>query len=254
MISKNELREPGEGLALFFGMIALLTIGFVFLDFNAWVTFLLVIGSLGYILIIKRQMYGNSLLVSDQQFPHIHKIAEDISTKLGIVKPTIFIEQNPYLNAYAFGFKKPYMVVLSSSLVEGLTDSELYFVIAHEIGHIYLGHTRWLSIISPLGNNNFFLSLLYGSWQRKSEYSADKIGFITLGDLKVVVTALIKITVGPKLEKKVKYSGILDQIMHGEQQKGADIGEVLMTHPYVLNRIEKLMLFNTQLKKESEVV
>ena len=248
MINKNILREPGELLALYLGMAVLLFAGFVFFDLNAWIVAILVVGSLGYILITKRQMFGNSLLVSDQQFPEIDKIAKDISRKLGIVKPTVFIEQDPYLNAYAFGFQTPFLVVLSSALVEGLTNDELYFVIAHEIGHIYLGHTRWLSIISPLGRNNYFLSLLYGSWQRKSEYSADKVGYAVLGDLNTAITTLIKLTVGSKLGKKVQYSGLLEQIMYGEKHRGANAGELLMTHPYVLNRIEKLMLFDSHFK------
>lgn len=254
----SEIRESGEKASLFIGLLLLLLFSWLLFDLNFLIAFSLILLQLLYVLMTKRQMYGNSLLVTATQFPHIDEIVTEITSKLGIDKPKVFIEQNPYLNAYAFGFKKPYLIVLSSSLVEGLNTEQLAFVIGHEIGHIYYRHTTILSFISPLGKDNYFLNLLYGTWQRKSEYTADRFALTITKNIKPAIKSLLKLTVGPDLERKVKYSAIYDQISEGELSRASNIGEVLLTHPYILNRVENILIYNKyleslELKKQKSV-
>ena len=182
-------------------------------------------------------------MVTNKQFQNIFKIVEESSKKLGVSKPNVFIQQDPYLNAFAIGFKKPYSIVLSSSLVESLSVEELKFVIAHEIGHIKLGHVRWLSFVSPLGRNNPFLTFIYGHWQRLSEYSADRCGLFVSESIPKTIGALIKISVGKKLSEEIDKSDIIRQIEKENKTTFSSFGEWFLTHPYILNRIEELVSF-----------
>src|SRR5690242_20131263 len=64
---------------------------------------------------IQRQtMLGNSLQVEYSDFAWLRDWSNSVAVDLGMPKVEIFITQDPVINAYAFGYVRPYTIVLHS--------------------------------------------------------------------------------------------------------------------------------------------
>ena len=148
-LKNNSFRVKGEYLALFWGVTLFLVFGIIFssISFSLFV-FLLIVG-LVQIRIDQARHLGNSIRVHNTQFPEIYTVFKEYAEILGIEKANIYITQDPYLNAFTLGINTC-TVVLHSSLVEQLSLKELKFVIAHELAHFKLGHTKISSFIKSI--------------------------------------------------------------------------------------------------------
>jgi len=134
--------------------------------------------------------------------------------------------------------------VLTSSLVEAMSDEELTFVVGHEMGHIRMGHARLKSFVFPLDRNIFLFTLLFNSWLRKTEYTADRCGFYLSSNLKSSVNSLLKLAVGPKLYLKINIREVIKQLVIADDERIEKISEGLLDHPFITNRIKKLAEFD----------
>ena len=149
---------------------------------------------------MRQQMLGNALQVEYSAYAWLRDWANQVSADLGMPQVEIFITQNPVMNAYAFGFARPYSIVLHSGSIRYLTEDELKVVVVHEMAHIKYRHANanvylmpFLSIpiISVLG------SWISGFWHRRAELTADRLALMYLGDSELVKKSLIKVHVGP---------------------------------------------------------
>lgn len=93
-------------------------------------------------------MLGNSLQVEFSDFAWLRDWANTVAADLEMPRVEIFVTQDPMINAYAFGFIKPYTIVLNSGSIRYLTHDELKTVVVHEMGHIKYGHTHAAIIVS----------------------------------------------------------------------------------------------------------
>ena len=85
-----------------------------------------------------QQIYlmGNSIQVGPRQYSTLYGILREAARDLDIYpEPTLYVTQNPQVNAYSLGHEKPY-IILNSGLVDLLEENELRAAIAHELGHI----------------------------------------------------------------------------------------------------------------------
>lgn len=235
------VRVGGEIWSLMLSVLLVLFVTFVVFQINLYLVIGAVVFQLVYVLATQRQLVGNSLVVNSKQFEDIDGLVVENTEQLRIRKPKVYIAQDPFINAYTIGFVKPYAIVLTSSLVETYTRDELDFVLGHEMGHIKYGHSRILSLISPIGNDIPFISWLYGGWQRRSEYTADRIGLELTGKIRPALTAIIKMSVGSKLSKLVDIDEVVKQIGEGRRGFMAKVGEFMLTHPYSTNRIRAMV-------------
>ena len=60
------------------------------------------------------------------------------------VVPDLYIAPG-HINAFTAGTEKP-LIVVHSGAIDSLTDDELLFVIAHELGHVKSGHVLYYQI------------------------------------------------------------------------------------------------------------
>jgi len=239
----NKFRYHGEMFSLAISIIIALLVIFLIFDFSVLLLAVILIGQLLYIIIGQKQIQGNSLLISSNQYPEINKIIEASCNKLKMVKPNCYINFNPQINAFVMGFKKPYTLVLTTALIENLNNKELMFVIGHELGHIKMNHSRLKSLVMPLDNNIPVITLVFNFWLRKAEYTADRVGLFVTDDINTSTDALLKITVGSRLHKGVVVKDLINQINNSYDELIEKIGEMLLTHPYITNRIKNLIVF-----------
>ncbi|MCL4389875.1 MAG: M48 family metallopeptidase [Patescibacteria group bacterium] len=208
---------------------------------NLYLLVIAVIVGLVYIRLQQAQFLGNALRVHEDQYPELFSIFKHHAQLLGIHRASLYIKQDPYPNAYTIGVTSC-SVVLTSALAEQFSSRETSLTIGHELGHYKAGHTKISSVLIPLGTGNTFSNLIFGFWQRKTEYSADRCGLILTKDIDAAITSLLKLTVGSKFFEKISLPGYLTQ-MKSAGGASFKFSEMLVDHPLTTNRIRSLLLF-----------
>jgi Zn-dependent protease with chaperone function len=174
----------------------------------------------GFERILRVQLTGSNLRVTADNFPEIHEKVEEARAILDLpAMPEIYIAAGGEINAFTAGVKRP-IVVLTSGAIDLLTDDELFFVIAHELGHIKSGHVLYYQIAqfvpvlgemigaATLGIANLFSTGLEAAllnWKRTSEFTADRAGLLACQDVNVAISAMMKIAGLP-----LKYHGSIN--------------------------------------------
>ena len=105
------------------------------------------------VLLISRAFYrayivGHYVMVSPDQFPTLFAAVQSGAKALGMARTprALIFNGNGVLNALAVRlFGTPY-VLLTASLIDAETDSQVHFVVGHELGHHAAGHQRLLRL------------------------------------------------------------------------------------------------------------
>lgn len=234
-------RVPYENLTLILTLSIIFLISYFLYIFNIYIFIIFLVGVLIYIHLQQSQYLGNAIRVHSKQYPEIFETFRTNAKKLDINRASLYIIQDPYLQAFTLGITSC-TVVLTSALVEQLSQKELNFVIGHELGHYKAGHTKFSTLLVPIGNGNIFSNLVFGFWNRKTEYSCDRCGLITTKDVDSAISALIKISVGKVLYEKLDIRGYVSQIKTANKAS-VKFSELLGDHPLTTNRIKNLIGF-----------
>lgn len=238
-------RVNGEVGILVITIGIVLFIGYILFNLNLWIFGGLFLLGLFYIYVREAQLLGGAVRVLERQFGEIYRPLVKYAKRLDTPRVRVYVIQDPNPNAFTFGFRNA-TIVLTSSLVENFTQDEINFVIAHELGHVKAKHNIILSLISPLGSRIPVATWIFSFWQRKAEYSADRCALILTKDIESAVYALLKLSVGLKLSKRIDLKTLRRQIV-AAQHHSVRVGELFIDHPLVANRITNLVRF----KKES---
>lgn len=152
------------------------------------------------------------------------------------------------VNALTYGLTRPRVIVLQAGLLRVMNRAQLAYVLAHEFGHVQLGHAWWNSLAAgmvsmPLGWLAYFMRLLlFQSWQRACEFSADRAGLLAVGDIRVaeqVMMTMLALT--SKVRSEDELQALLLQAERGETGDFEDWwGELWSTHPLMQRRIVRL--------------
>lgn len=207
------------------------------------ILFLFILG-IGMILIrmMRQRMLGNSLQVEYSDFAWLRDWANQVAADFDLPRVEIFVTQDPYINAYAFGFIKPYCIVLHSGSVRYLSREELKVVVVHEMAHIKYGHTNASVYLQP------FLSLplvgvvatwIAGFWQRRAELTSDRLALMYLRDPELVKNALIKVHVGPDVAKDL--NEVARQWLDYNANRPMNrFVQTFSTHPFLVRRLNHI--------------
>lgn len=202
-------------------------------------------------------LLGTSVRVTERQFPRIRKIAATCERILGLPPVNIFIGQpppdGPLVTAFTYGTEESCCIFLTAMLVDSMTESELRFVIGHEMGHIKSHHVLYLTIANSIAHGlkafarwgellatiarQFILP-----WQRKAEVTGDRAGLICCQSLGTAIRTVVKISLGTRslfaeldLEEYLRQGQTLrEKYSWSEAQSG---------HPYIVNRVQLLSEF-----------
>ncbi len=200
--------------------------------------------ALGMVMIkIQRQiMLGNALQVEYSDYAWLRDWVNEVAADLEMPRVEVFITQDPVINAYAFGFVRPYTIVLHSGSIRYLTKEELKVVVAHEMGHVKYGHTNASLYLLPFMNVpvlGAFFGWLAGFWQRRAELTADRLALMYMGNSELVKEALIKVHVGPDVAKS------MNDVARQWQQYVAErpmnrFAQTFSNHPFLVRRISHI--------------
>jgi Zn-dependent protease with chaperone function len=197
-----------------------------------------------------KALVGRAAEVTPAQFSRIHAALRRGSDILGVPATRVFVVQDPNPNAFSFGFTPPYGVYLTSSLVEGLTDEELASVLGHELGHIRLGHTRIQALFGGNIDEQLGIPMLklvirapFLWWMRCAELSADRAACAVSGRVSKLISALVKISIGPRLYEQVRPDELARQADEFYRGPWAVISQLQSSHPFLVSRIQQIIDF-----------
>lgn len=190
---------------------------------------------------VENNLARNSLNINKEMLPRVEDVILEVCEKLQLDRSYVkgYIYSSNDLQAYCYSTQRQECIIqISSRLIELLDQSELMFIVGHEIGHFLLGH----GVVHTSENKvNMYSS-------RFQELSADRIGVISTNDEKASYRAIIKIASGLGSEYlRFDLNRFLKQI----NNVNLDIGESLKnTHPSLLIRSRAILWFNIFLKQE----
>jgi Zn-dependent protease with chaperone function len=199
----------------------------------------------------KNELLGTSVKVGPNQFPRVHDLARSCADTLGIATPTIYIRNNPTLNAGTYGTNEDSFILVHSALVDHLSDEELLSVIGHECGHIHNDHVVYLTALHYLrtmaaqfiGWVVMPAMLALQGWSRRAEVTCDRAGMLCSRDLEVSTRALAKLALGSvKLYEEFNLEAFLEQYDEGQDGLGR-LTEVMASHPWIPKRVKALRAF-----------
>ncbi|MEM9767985.1 MAG: M48 family metalloprotease [Cyanobacteria bacterium P01_D01_bin.71] len=156
-------------------------------------------------------LMGNSVQVGPQQYSTLYRMFRECVQSLDVrPTPTLFVTQNPMVNAYAIGEEQP-CIVMHTGLLDLLSDDEIRTVMAHELGHVKCGHTTltqmaiWaMTTASVIGELTFGIGnmistgLIYAfyEWRRMAELSCDRAALLVTDDWRLVGNTMMRVAGG----------------------------------------------------------
>ncbi len=174
---------------------------------------------------------GDAIRISPRQCSRLYNDLREACAILDVKEPELYLSQDPFPNAFAFGMQR-HTIVMTTSLVDLLNDTERLEVVGHELGHIKAEHmlyrTMAIGLATVLKEMASGLALpgailtgalgyaLY-AWFRKSELTADRAGLLTVQDVDICLSGHLKLTGGAQR--------LVDDLNTEEFTKQADLFE-----------------------------
>lgn len=202
--------------------------------------------ALGFILALVRMMrqqyLGNALQVEYSDHSWLRDWSNQVATDLQMPRVEIMVVQNPVMNAFAFGFARPYTIVLHSGTIRWLSADQLKAVVVHEMAHVKYHHTKLgtyltlLRMIPAIGAvNAWFLDF----WGRRAEYTADRLAVAYLQDRDLVKEALIGIHIGPDVASS--FNEVARQWQaHMTDNYLNKFTQTFSSHPFLVRRLRAI--------------
>ncbi|MEM3154707.1 MAG: zinc metalloprotease HtpX [Candidatus Woesearchaeota archaeon] len=143
---------------------------------------------------------------SKKEYPHLHKMVEDIARKIGLPKPALYIVPTQTPNAFATGpSPKKAVVACTEGILTLLNDHELKGVLAHELSHVknrdMLVTTiaaTLAAVISYLAQMAQFAAIFGG--MRDRDNGGNIIGVLVLAILTPIIAMLLQLAISRSRE------------------------------------------------------
>ncbi|MEP7284510.1 MAG: M48 family metallopeptidase [Chloroflexota bacterium] len=207
---------------------------------------------------------ASSVRVGPTQFPKLYAMLQESCAILDVPEPELYVQQSPVVNAFTFGYTKPY-IMLYTGLLDLMDDDETMAVIAHELGHIKCGHMLYLTMANLLTiltvqiTHSTFgigvpvllaLKVALIQWQRRAELSVDRASLLVMQTPRPVLSTLTKLAGGTqKLAGELSLEAFLEQARIYEAMPDQNILDQLYrllaetredAHPFIVERVKEL--------------
>ncbi len=189
------------------------------------------------------QVRARALLVTPTTVPMVYQVSCRVRDALALEDdPEIYVVNDPCANAFApgLGVRRRPIIVLNSGLVGLLSPSELGFTIAHELGHLALGHMRR---IDRNEIHDEFGAFQARCLERYAEVSADRVALVSSKSVFIAAHVMVKLASGLGSEALgLDVDGFVRQIERDPEEvsRGWELSE---SHPSLPFRLWALVLF-----------
>jgi heat shock protein HtpX len=219
--------------------------------------------------------------VTQEQLPRVYQVVEQMTQRLGLPMPKIYVIPSPSPNAFATGRNpKHASVAVTEGILQLLDDEELAGVLAHELGHVQnrdiltssiaatlagaitliarMGY--WAALFGGFGGRGsrdrdgggigallmLFLApiaatLIQLAVSRSREYEADATGAKTTGNPYALASALEKLEAYSKRLPMTASPSNAHLFIIQPLLGRGSFGNLFSTHPPTAKRIERLI-------------
>jgi Zn-dependent protease with chaperone function/uncharacterized tellurite resistance protein B-like protein len=197
-------------------------------------------------------LQGHSFKVVEELTPRVFAICQEVKQKLDFTEDVeFFIDSSPSFNAYALSRiedDQPHIITLNAGLVDKFNADELRFIVGHEFGHLISRNSelrRTVGFVYPPGTKmSSFLEDKLETWEKLSELTADRFGYLAVGDMSVARSVFFKLSSGLDCAK-VEFNGeayqrAMDEIL---EYFKTTTGALATTHPVNPIRLKALEHF-----------
>ncbi len=197
-------------------------------------------------------MHGHGLKITAALAPRVHTICETVKEALQFTDDVdFFVHGDPSLNCSAVPRTEedqPHMVIINSGLLERFTDAELTFVLGHELGHLISRNSELQRVIRFIFPDNETIPLTIRDkieiWDKLSEMSADRFGFLAEPDIEVCLAVFFKLSSGLDTASirfdPTAYQREMERVLEAFRSEMSDVGA---SHPINPIRLKALQLF-----------
>jgi Zn-dependent protease with chaperone function len=204
----------------------------------------------------------SSIQVGRCQLPSVWRIVHEVAERLSITPPRTYITRKGGANAFVFGKSSP-SIVLTSGLIDLMSDRELEGIIAHEMGHILCQHLLYMDVGHAMTSHAVPLlqkvpglqlgfqvgvASAFFAWFRAAEYSADRAGLLILEDPDPLAMALSRLAGLPRrFEEEFDLRVFAEQVKNYSEEatlwsKIMTFGmDSFLTHPEPAKRVLALL-------------
>jgi heat shock protein HtpX len=217
--------------------------------------------------------------VTREQLPRVYSVVEQMTQRIGLPMPKIYVIPNDSPNAFATGRNpKHASVAVTQGILNLLSDEELAGVLAHELGHVrnrdiltssiaatlagaitILAHTGRFAMIFGGGGSDrdrngggiaalFMLilapiaaTLIQLAVSRSREYEADATGAQMTGNPYALAGALQKLDAYSHRLPMAATPSTAHLFIVAPLISGASFANLFSTHPPIAKRIERLV-------------
>lgn len=201
---------------------------------------------LAIILIVTRMMrqsfLGNALQIEYSDYAWLRKWSNQVARDFDMPRVEIMVTQDPYMNAFAFGFMKPYTIVLQSGVIRYLNNEQLKAIVVHEMAHVKYRHTQIgtyvgiLRVIPVLGGG---FGWIIDFWSRRTELTSDRLALYYLQDPELVKMALIRVHVGPDVAESFNDIARKWQVYMSDNALNR-FTQTFSAHPFLVRRLQHI--------------
>jgi Zn-dependent protease with chaperone function len=185
----------------------------------------------GYERALYQQNLAASVRLGTDQLANVYALHLQVVQTLDLpnsneTPPSLYIAQNPTLNAMTVGSQNPY-IVLTSRLVEVLDADELQAVIGHEVGHILSSHVVYhtalqillnlsLPVLSPGALPLTAVRLALLEWFRAAELTCDRAAVLAVDDPELVCRTMMVLG-GGLPSSQLSFAAFMRQVQEYQQ-------------------------------------
>ena len=207
----------------------------------------------------RSNMEGHSLKVEKALLPDFYHLCHEVKQKLGFDEPVDFyITGDSTVNAFSVAAEndgEPHIVNINSALFNLMTNDELKFVVAHELGHLINKDTALARLINfvfpPDANTPVTLQYKIRLHQQLAELVSDRYGYMAVENIDVCVTAFFKMASGLDLARmNVSIDALLEDNRRRLEYFLNDRGMSRDSHPVNPIRVQALNIFANATSKE----
>lgn len=193
------------------------------------------------------ELMGNTVLVSNLNYPRIDAITEEMKARLGYDKRVyVFVYESPSFNASLLKFFSRRAICLNSEILEqGVSDDEVRWLVGRFVG--YLRARKQAGVLGWLiraAQKLLIFNLFLLPYERAMVYTGDRLAVAAIGgDIASAISALQKIFVGRQLGYSLNPEGIIGQQRQISRSFFAFLARLASGFPFMTMRYVDLMVF-----------
>ncbi len=160
-------------------------------------------------------LLGNWILVSEDNYPRLHDLLQEMKQRIGIANNVdiIVYEQAAFASFFQMLFARRAIFITSELVAQGVTDDELRWLIGRWVGYMRskrrLGPLR---LVVALVQQIPALNLFIFPYERATVYTGDRVGLAAVdGDISTAISTMNKLMVGREVGYSVNPAGMVRQ-------------------------------------------